>query len=116
MKFSTENQNIEYKSIQKIRTGDKGFRDLSVTCVALANAQGGQIYIGIENKTLTVGDNQIITQQEQNDAISKLRSLCFGVALSSSSILSDENGSNYFIITVYPSLKIIATTSDGKYT
>ena len=114
MKFSTENQNIEYKSIQKIRTGDKGFRDLSVTCVALANAQGGQIYIGIENKTLTVGDNQIITQQEQNDAISKLRSLCFGVALSSSSILSDENGSNYFIITVYPSLKIIATTSDGK--
>lgn len=114
MKFSTENQNIEYKSIQKIRTGDKGFRDLSVTCVALANAQGGQIYIGIENKTLTVGDNQTITQQEQNDAISKLRSLCFGVALSSSSILSDENGSNYFIITVYPSLKIIATTSDGK--
>ena len=114
MKFSTENQNIEYKSIQKIRTGDKGFRDLSVTCVALANAQGGQIYIGIENKTLTVGDNQIITQQEQNDAMSKLRSLCFGVALSSSSILSDENGSNYFIITVYPSLKIIATTSDGK--
>lgn len=114
MKFSTENQNIEYKSIQKIRTGDKGFRDLSVTCVALANAQGGQIYIGIENKTLTVGDNQTITQQEQNDAISKLRSLCFGVALSSSNILSDENGSNYFIITVYPSLKIIATTSDGK--
>ena len=114
MKFSTENQNIEYKSIQKIRTGDKGFRDLSVTCVALANAQGGQIYIGIENKTLTVGDNQTITQQEQNDALSKLRSLCFGVALSSSSILSDENGSNYFIITVYPSLKIIATTSDGK--
>lgn len=114
MKFSTENQNIEYKSIQKIRTGDKGFRDLSVTCVALANAQGGQIYIGVENKTLTVGDNQTITQQEQNDAISKLRSLCFGVALSSSSILSDENGSNYFIITVYPSLKIIATTSDGK--
>ena len=114
MKFSTENQNIEYKSIQKIRTGDKGFRDLSVTCVALANAQGGQIYIGIENKTLTVGDNQTITQQELNDAISKLRSLCFGVALLSSSILSDENGSNYFIITVYPSLKIIATTSDGK--
>lgn len=114
MKFSTENQNIEYKSILKIRTGDKGFRDLSVTCVALANAQGGQIYIGVENKTLTVGVNQTITLQEQNDAISKLRSLCFGVALSSSNILSDENGSNYFIINVFPSLKIIATTSDGK--
>lgn len=37
----------EYKSLQKIRTGDKGFRDLSVTCVGLANAQGGVIAIGL---------------------------------------------------------------------
>ena len=114
MKFSTENQNIEYKGIQKIRTGDKGFRELSVTCVALANAQGGEIIIGVDNKTLKVGDNQIITQDEQNDAVSKLRSLCFGVAITPSGILSDENGSNYFIINVLPSLKTIATTSDGK--
>ena len=114
MKFSAENQNIEYKSILKIRTGDKGFRDLSVTCVAFANAQGGLIYIGVENKTLMVGENQIITQNEQNDAVSKLRSLCYGVAISPSEIMSDEQGSNYFFITVYPSLKIIATTSDGK--
>ena len=114
MKFSTENQNIEYKSIQKIRTGDKGFRELSVTCVALANAQGGEIIIGVDNKTLRVGDNQVITQDEQNDAVSKLRSLCFGVAITPSGILSDENGSNYFIINVLPSLKTIATTSDGK--
>lgn len=114
MKFTLENQNTEYKGIQKIRTGDKGFRDLSVTCVALANAQGGQIYIGVDNKTLKVGDNQTISQQEQNDAISKLRSLCFGVAVASSEILCDENGSNYFVISVFPSLKTIASTSDGK--
>lgn len=114
MKFTLDNQNTEYKGIQKIRTGDKGFRDLSVTCVALANAQGGQIYIGVDNKTLKVGDNQTISQQEQNDAISKLRSLCFGVAVASSEILCDENGSNYFVISVFPSLKTIASTSDGK--
>lgn len=114
MKFTTENQNIEYKGIQKIRTGDKGFRDLSITCVAFANAQGGQIYIGVDNKTLRVGDNQVISQEEQNDAVTKLRGLCFGVALSPSVIMSDENGSNYFMINIFPSLKIIATTSDGK--
>ena len=114
MKFSTENQNIEYKSILKIRTGDKGFRDLSVTCVSFANAHGGMIYIGVENKTLMVGEKQIISQEELNDAISKLRSLSFGVAISSSEILSDEKGSNYFVLTVHPSLKTIATTSDGK--
>lgn len=114
MVFSIENQNNEYKGIQKIRTGDKGFRELAVTCVSLANAQGGEIYIGVDNKTLRVGDQQVITQDEQNDAVSKLRSLCFGVALTSSCVLSDEKGSNYFIITVFPSLKTIATTSDGK--
>ena len=114
MVVSIENQNNEYKGIQKIRTGDKGFRDLAVTCVSLANAQGGEIYIGVDNKTLRVGDQQVITQDEQNDAVSKLRSLCFGVALTSSGIMSDEKGSNYFIITVFPSLKTIATTSDGK--
>lgn len=114
MKFDTENKNIEYKSIQKIRSGDKGFKELAGTCVALANAQGGQIYIGIDNKTLTVGTNQSITTQEQNDAVSKLRSLCFSVAIASSEILEDEEGSQYFIITVFPSTKTIASTSDGK--
>ena len=114
MKFNTEDKNIEYKGIQKIRTGDKGFKELAGTCVALANAQGGKIYIGIDNKTLMVGENQLITTQEQNDAVSKLRSLCFSVAITSSEILSDENGSQYFIITVFPSTKTIVSTSDGK--
>jgi ATP-dependent DNA helicase RecG len=40
----TEKQKVEFKDLQKIRTGDKGFRDLAVTCVAFANAQGGNIY------------------------------------------------------------------------
>lgn len=114
MKFSTENKNIEYKAIQKIHEGDKGFKELARECVAFANAQGGQIYIGIENKTLTVGPNQVITTQEQNDAVSRIRSLCFSVAITSSDILSDESGSQYFIITVFPSTKTIASTSDGK--
>lgn len=50
-KNTDESQNIEFKSLQKIRTGDKGFREISVTCVALANAQGGQIVIGVEDNT-----------------------------------------------------------------
>ena len=50
--MNSETQTIEYKSLQKIRTGDKGFRELSTTCVALANAQGGQIYVGYDDKNL----------------------------------------------------------------
>ena len=45
----SEKQTTEYKSLQKIRTGDKGFRELAVTSVALANAQGGKIFIGYDD-------------------------------------------------------------------
>ena len=31
--MNTEQQKIEYKSLQKIRTGEKGFKELSTTCV-----------------------------------------------------------------------------------
>lgn len=47
--------------------------------------------------------------------MTKLRSLCFNVALSASEVQSDETGSQYFVITVFPSMKSIASTSDGKF-
>jgi len=109
-----ENQTVEYKSIQKIRCGDKGFRDLATTCVALANAQGGIIYVGFDDKTKEPPLAQTIDATEINDAVSKLRSLCFNVTLTGSELLYHGNGSQYFNIQVFPSMKSIATTSDGK--
>jgi len=109
-----EKQTTELKSIQKIRTGDKGFKELAVTCVSFANAQGGQIYVGWNDKTKLPPTDQKIFNEEVNDAITKLRSLCFNVSLSASEILTHENGGKYFIIKIFNSLKSIATTSDGK--
>ena len=80
--MNTEQQKIEYKSLQKIRTGEKGFKELSTTCVALANAQGGQIMIGVEDKTKKPAPNQVIPQEEANSAVTRLRGLCFNVGLS----------------------------------
>lgn len=110
----TEKQKVEFKDLQKIRTGDKGFRELAVTCVAFANTQGGNIYIGFDDKLCAPKPNQQVSEKEANDAATRLRELCFNVALSSSGIQSDENGSQYFILTVSPSMRSIATTSDGK--
>jgi ATP-dependent DNA helicase RecG len=104
----------EYKSIQKIRTGESGFKALAGTCVALANAQGGIIYIGIEDKTKRPAKNQKIEQKEVNEAVTKLRSLCFNVSLTNTEIKSDKEGNEYFCLLVSPSFKSIATTSDGK--
>lgn len=112
--MNTEQQKIEYKSLQKIRTGEKGFKELSVTCVALANAQGGQIIIGVEDKTRKPAPNQIIPQEEANSAVTRLRGLCFNVGLAVGDVCEDETGSQYFTIIVFPSLHSYATTSDGK--
>lgn len=110
----SERQTIEYKSLQKIRTGDKGFRDLATTCVSLANAQGGKIFVGYDDKKKCPLPAQVVEVDEINNAVSKLRSLCFNVAITASDVLSDDLGNQYFIITVSPSFRSIATTSDGK--
>ena len=109
-----ENQTIEYKSIRKIRTGDNGFRDLSVTCVALANTQGGTIFVGFEDKTKEPLPNQHVATKEINDTLSRLRGLCFNVGISASGIKTHPNGGEYFELYIAPSLKSIATTSDAK--
>jgi ATP-dependent DNA helicase RecG len=109
-----ENQKIDYKSIRKIRTGDKGFKELAISCVAFANAQGGILYIGIEDKSLIPLEGQTIDEKEVNETVSRLHSLCFNVSLSSSGLIKHENGGEYFQIVVAPSIKSIATTSDGK--
>ena len=109
-----ENQKIDYKSIRKIRSGDKGFKELAISCVAFANAQGGILYIGIEDKSLIPLEGQTIDEKEVNETVSRLHSLCFNVSLSSSGLIKHENGGEYFQIMVAPSIKSIATTSDGK--
>ena len=104
----------EYKSIQSIKTGDKGVRELAKDCVCLANAQGGEIYIGFENRTQQPPPHQEVTHADINSTVKKLRSMAFSVSLLHSDILTHENGGQYFIITVEPSLQSTATTSDGK--
>jgi ATP-dependent DNA helicase RecG len=112
--MDVENQKIDYKSMRKIRSGDKGFKELAVSCVAFANAQGGTLYIGIEDKSLVPLAEQTVTENEINDTVSRLHSLCFNVSLTSSGLIKHQNGGEYFKIIVAPSIKSIATTSDGK--
>lgn len=109
-----ETQVREYKSLQKIQTGDKGFRELAKTCVCLANAQGGIIVIGFDDKSQDPPKEQRIGQKQINDTLEKLRGRTFSVALSPSDILTHQNGGEYFEITVFPSQKVVATTSEGK--
>jgi ATP-dependent DNA helicase RecG len=115
----TENTTIEFKSLRKIidnqgKLKTDGLRDLAVTCVSLANSQGGEIIFGIEDITHEPPVGQLIQDSIINEVITRLRTLCFSVSLILKGKEKHANGSDFFIITVQPSLKSIATTSDGK--
>lgn len=44
-----EDKNIEYKSLRKVVGKTADLKKLAETCVCFANAQGGEIIIGIED-------------------------------------------------------------------
>ncbi len=114
-----EGISIDYKSLKKVvdTTGklkSEGLRDLAVTSVSFANVHGGKIVIGIEDKDKQPPLNQTISVRTANNTVTRLKSLCFNVGFQLGDIESHANGSQFFTITVYPTLKSVATTADGK--
>lgn len=110
----TENQSVEYKSIRKIRTGDKGFKELAKTCVGFANSLGGKVIIGIEDNDSYPPINQLIENSELNETMTRLKNLTSAVGFKSYQILKHDNNSDFIEIEISPNKRSIAITSDGK--
>jgi len=110
----SESNVLDYKSLKKVLGKSADLPDLAKTCVCFANAQGGKIIVGIEDKNKEPLPDQKISMEDVNHVITRLRSLTYSVGLANPEILIHSNGGEYFEFTVYPSLKSIATTSDGK--
>ena len=120
MNVLAENQRLDYKSLKKVvddkgKINGGGLKDLAINCVAFANAQGGQIVIGFEEKDKLPPVTQKIKQTWVNDSLNQLRSLCANTGLNTSVIQTHENGGEFFTIQVYESQKSLASTADGKY-
>lgn len=109
-----EDKNRDYKSLRKAIGKQTDIKSLAEVCVAFANAQGGELIIGIEDKESEPPINQKIDITEVNDVVKKLRGMTDGVGLANPEIITHGNGGEYFIIQVLPSTRIIATTSSGK--
>ncbi len=104
----------DYKSLRKA-IGDKArLRELAETRVCFANAQGGNIIIGIEDAESTPPENQRIEQSKVNEVVKNLRGLTDGVSIVNPAILKHENGGEYFVLKIQPSIRMIATTTSGK--
>lgn len=112
--MDAENTNLEYKSLRKVVGSKADLRTLAETCVCLANAQGGMIYVGIEDGDKVPPPGQRIEQELVNDVLSRLRSLTHSVGMGDAKIELHSNGGQYFHFQVLPSSRTIATTSSGK--
>lgn len=109
-----ETSNKEYKSLKKAFGPKSEVTSLAETCVCFANAQGGELIIGIEDKDSAPSPNQKIDVQGMNKVVSRIRSLTNGVGIVNPKIHKHANGGEYFLLKVLPATRTIATTSSGK--
>lgn len=109
-----EDSNLDFKSLRKAIGAKSDAESLAETCVCFANAQGGTLVIGIENKQSEPPANQKIDVQQMNQLVSRLRSLTDGVGLANPEVHKHINGGEYFSFKILPSSRVIATTTSGK--
>ena len=109
-----EDKNIDYKSLKKVIGKNADLKDLAESCVCFANAQGGQIIVGIEDAENAPPPSQKIKQDDLNRVVKSLRDLTHSVGIVNPEILEHENGGQYFVLRIFPSTRTIATTSAGK--
>lgn len=112
--MQTENANTEYKGLSKVTGSKPDLKSLAETCVCMANAQGGTIYIGIEDAEKSPPPDQKIDQELVNSVLTRLRTLTDSVGLGDAEIKRHPNGGEFFSFRVLPSSRTIATTSSGK--
>lgn len=109
-----EDKNRDYKSLRKATGKQADLKSLAETCVCFANAQGGELVIGIEDKQSEPPTDQQVNVEDMNEVVKKLRSLTDGVGLVNPEVIKHANGGEYFTVRILPSTRTIATTSSGK--
>ncbi|MDX2245785.1 MAG: ATP-binding protein [Bacteroidia bacterium] len=110
-----ENKNIDKKSVQFLNGKQTNWNELAKDCVCFANAQGGFIYIGIEDKEALPPEKQQIADRNLPDIIQKNiahRTVNVGIAVT---IEVADNKGEYIQVQVFRNAQTIASTTDGKY-
>ena len=110
-----ENKNMDKKSLKFLQGKNTKWNELVKDCVGFANAQGGFICIGIEDKDESPPENQKIIDKNLPDIIQKniaQRSIHVAVIVT---IETAKNDAEYIQIQVIRNVQTIASTTDGKY-
>lgn len=109
-----ENSLYDKKSLKLIEGKNADWSELAKECVCFANAVGGVIHIGIEDKEDLPPPNQRI----KNSLIGQIQKRIPGLTVNVGITVRKEtaaNGGEYINLSVYSSSQSIACTSNGKY-
>ena len=110
-----ENKNMDKKSLKFLRGRNTVWDELAKDYVSFANAQGGSIFIGIEDKDSLPPANQKISDRNLPDLIQKNianRTVNIAVAIT---IEVAKNKAELLKVQVFRNAQTIACTTDGKY-
>ncbi len=110
-----ENKNTDKKSLKFLKGRNTDWDELAKDCVSFANAQGGSVLIGIEDKDSLPPANQKISDSNLPELIQKNianRTINVAVAIT---IEVAQNKAEYLNVQVFRNTQTIACTTDGKY-
>lgn len=110
-----ENKNIDKKSLKFLKGKNTDWDELAKDCVSFANAQGGFIYLGIEDAATLPPEKQKIADRNQPDIIQKniaQRTINVSIAVT---IETAENKAEFLKVQIFRNAQTIASTTDGKY-
>lgn len=111
--MSLEGQIRDKKSLRAVTGKTADFPELAKDCVAFANAQGGHLLIGIEDKAVLPPAEQRIKPELLDIIRKRIAELTVNVVVLPS-IVQTENGGEYIDLLVQRS-QGVASTSDGRY-
>lgn len=112
--MSTENQNIDRKSLRSVSGRTADWNEIAKDCVAFANAIGGRLLIGIEDGQQFPPSGQKVP----DDLIEKVRrrigELTVNLSIAVQRHISGDTGGEYLEVMVSRS-HAPASTTDGRY-
>ena len=110
-----EGRTIDKKSLLFLKEKNTNWDELAKDCVAFANAQGGMVIIGIEDKDSLPPKGQKIKNKNVVDIIQKniaQRTINVGIIVS---VVLAPNSAEYIQIKILMNIQTIASTTDGRY-
>jgi ATP-dependent DNA helicase RecG len=112
--MSEEGQLFDKKSLRALQDGERGLRELAADCVAMANASGGRLAIGLEDDASHPPPGQRVTDDQVMRLSKRIPTLTLNVAVAATRQVAN-NGGEWIDLQVFASRQAVAATSDGRY-